>query len=164
MYKEDYDNYQKDYDKNKQGKPNNQWNALDPNSDHPKGACSTNDDINEATELAEIDQSSNEVIIIRDSCDIDVETTDTQVAASLQAALQVAIAVVVNITIADSSRAEIVTQELLEKAQIRQSNRQRLVIINSRSVDVTTTDTDVAISLQLLLQILVALVVQLDIL
>lgn len=164
MYKEDYDNYQKDYDKNKQGKPNNQWNALDPNSDHPKGACSTNDDINEATELAEIDQSSNEVIIIRDSCDIDVETTDTQVAASLQAALQVAIAVVVNITIADSNRAEIVTQELLEKAQIRQSNRQRLVIINSRSVDVTTTDTDVAISLQLLLQILVALVVQLDIL
>jgi len=164
MYKEDYDNYQKDYDKNKQGKPNRKWNALDPNSDHPKGACSTNDDINEATELAEIDQSSNEVIIIRDSCDIDVETTDTQVAASLQAALQVAIAVVVNITIADSSRAEIVTQELLEKAQIRQSNRQRLVIINSRSVDVTTTDTDVAISLQLLLQILVALVVQLDIL
>lgn len=154
MNNQEYDNYTKD----------NEWNALDPNSEHPKRACSTDDDVNEATEIAEIDQSSNEVIIIRDSCDIEVVTTDTQIAASLQAALQVAIAVVVNITIADSDRAEVVTQELLEKAQIRQSNRQRLVIINSRSVDVTTTDTDVAISLQLLLQILVALVVQLDIL
>src|SRR5699024_4683396 len=81
------------------------------------------------------------------------ETTDTKVAASLQGALQVAIAVVVNITIADSSRAEKVTQELLEMSQFRQTNRQRLEIINSRTVDVTTTDTDVAISLQVMLQI-----------
>lgn len=145
----------------------NNWDAQNYKMEHPSGPCSTNDDEavgQSAAQLAEIDQSSHEIIVIRDSCDITVETTDTQVAASLQAALQVAIAVVINITIADSSRAERVTQELLEKAQIRQSNRQKVVIVNSRSVDVTTTDTDVAISLQLLLQILVALVAQLDIL
>lgn len=142
------------------------WNALDEDVRHPIGICGNNndDDLNDADQISEIDQSSNEVIIIRDSCDITVETTDTQIAASLQAALQVAISVVVNITIADSSRAEKVTQELLELSQIRQSNRQRLVIINSRNVDVRTMDTDVAISLQVMLQILVSLFAQLDIL
>ena len=142
------------------------WNAHDGDSMHPVKPCenSNDDDLNVADQISQIDQSSNEVIIIRDSCDITVETTDTQIAASLQAALQVAIAVVVNITIADSSRAEKVTQELLEMSQIRQSNRQRLVIVNSRNVDVRTTDTDVAISLQVMLQILVSLFAQLDIL
>lgn len=143
----------------------NGWVALDERSEHPVRFCDNNSNAeNEAAQISEIDQSSNEVIIIRDSCDISVETTDTQIAASLQAALQVAIAVVINITIADSSRAEKVTQELLELSQIKQTNRQKLVIVNSRNVDVTTTDTDVAISLQLMLQILVALFAQLDIL
>ena len=152
--------------KRSHGHAENEWDALDRGSEHPCEPCRRDDDDinNEAEQIADIDQSSHELIVIRDSCDVTVETTDTQVAVSLQAALQVAIAIVVNITIADSSRAEKVTQELLEKAQIRQSNRQKLIIINSRSVDVTTTDTDVAISLQLLLQILVALVAQLDIL
>jgi|SRR5690625_1410305 len=159
MSKYNYDYVENDYYE-KEGR----WNALDPDSEHSIRSCHSNDPINEAIQEAEIDQSSNEVIIIRDSCDISVETTDTQIAASLQAALQVAIAVVINITIADSSRAETVTQELLEKSQIRQSNRQKIVIVNSRSIDVATMDTDIAVSLQLLLQILVALVVQLDIL
>lgn len=159
MSKQNYDYYENDYCEKE-----SRWNALDRDSEHSVRPCSSNDPINEAIQEAEIDQSSNEVIIIRDSCDITVETTDTQIAASLQAALQVAIAVVINITIADSSRAETVTQELLEKSQIKQSNRQKIVIVNSRSIDVATTDTDVAISLQLLLQILIALVVQLDIL
>lgn len=153
--------------KRSHGHEDNHWDALDRGSEHPCEPCKRDDDDdikNEADQIAEIDQSSHELIVIRDSCDVTVETTDTQVAVSLQAALQVAIAIVVNITIADSSRAEKVTQELLEKAQIRQSNRQKLIIINSRSVDVKTIDTDVAISLQLLLQILVALVAQLDIL
>lgn len=145
----------------------NRWVALDENSEHPRGVCkddSNDDAMNEADQIADIDQDSHEVIIIRDSCDINVDTTDTKIAVSLQAALQVAIAVVVNITIADDQRAEKVTQELLEMAQIRQSNRQKLVIVNSRDIEVSTTDTDVAISLQVMLQILVALFAQLDIL
>src|SRR5699024_10498593 len=77
---------------------------LEPESAQPVEPCgdSRNDDMNNAEQTTEIDQMSHEIIIIRDSCDITVETTDTKVAASLQGALQVAIAVVVNITIADS--------------------------------------------------------------
>src|SRR5699024_5837428 len=122
------------------------WDALKQESAHTIEPCgdSRNDDMNDAEHTTEFDQMLHEIIVIRDSCDITVETTDTKVAASLQGALQVAIAVVINITIADSSRAEKVTQELLEMSQLRQTNRQRLEIINSRTVDVTTTDTDVA--------------------
>ncbi|GKV63995.1 MULTISPECIES: spore coat protein [Sporosarcina] len=144
-----------------------QWSALDSSAQHPCNPCSGDNDNNtgaDAEVSSEIDQLSNELIVIRDSCNIRVSTTDTQVAVSLQAALQVAIAIVVNISIADSSRAERVTAELLERSQIRQTNRQRLIIVNSRDIEVTTVDTDVAISLQLLLQVLVALVAQLDIL
>lgn len=147
--------------------PQKKWKALDKSTHHPVQPCGPdgNDDKDYvAEEHSDIDQSSHEVIVIRDSCDITVETHETQIAASLQAALQVAIAVVINITIADSDRAEVVTEELMQQANVRQANRQKLVIVNSRSVDVTTSDTDIAISLQLLLQILVSLVVQLDIL
>ncbi|UOQ83696.1 spore coat protein [Gracilibacillus salinarum] len=108
-------------------------------------------------------QGSFESIEVRDSCDVNITSTDTQVAVSIQAALQVAIALVVNITIADSDRAELVTQELLQQAEINQVNQQRILIEGSKNVEISTLDTDVAISLQVLLQILLALLIQLDI-
>jgi spore coat protein X len=139
------------------------WNALDPTSHFPH----SNDDAEvsqNAAQVSGIEQRSREVIVIKDSCDIEVTTTETQVAVSLQAALQVAIALVVNITIADSDQAEKVTQDLLQYSQIQQVNRQSIYIENSRDIEVKTTDTDVAVSIQLLLQLLLALVVSLDIL
>ncbi|QOR67614.1 spore coat protein [Cytobacillus suaedae] len=120
--------------------------------------------VQDANQVNKTTQQSYESIHIIDSCDIVVKTTDTQVAVSLQAALQVAIALVISIAIADDAKAEAVTQELLQTSKIKQSNKQKLVIENSRSVKVTTTDTDVAISIQVLLQVLVALVAQIDIL
>ncbi|MGG3642281.1 spore coat protein [Bacillus gobiensis] len=146
------------------------WVALDRSDRHPtvaseRNACSDDSIVEtEAEQLSKIAQLSSEVIVIKDSCDIDVQTTETQVAVSLQVAIQVAIALVINITIADSARAEQISTELLQASAIKQSNRQKLVIENSRDVHVTTTDTDVALSIQLLVQILVALVVSLDIL
>jgi spore coat protein X len=144
------------------------WSALAPDARHPMSPCNCGKEeekaVVEAKVSSDIDQLSHELIVIRDSCKVTVNTTDTQIAASLQAALQVAIAIVVNISIADGARAEKVTAELLERAQIRQTNRQKLIIVNSRDVEVTTEDTDIAISLQILLQILLALIVQLDIL
>ena len=144
------------------------WSAMDRSARHPMSPCHCGREEEgvaaDATVSSDIDQLSHELIVIRDSCNVTVSTTDTQIAASLQAALQVAIAVVINISIADGTRAERVTAELLEKSHIRQTNRQKLIIVNSRDIEVTTEDTDIAISLQLLLQILLALIVQLDIL
>ena len=83
---------------------------------------------------------------------------------SYQAALQAAIVVIISISIADSEKADRVAQELFQKSSIKQINKQETVIRNSRNVTVTTTDTDIAVNVQILLQILLALLVKLNIL
>jgi spore coat protein X len=137
------------------------WSALDSNATHP---VFYGDENQEGVNRTNMSQSSFEEIVIKDSADVEVHTTDTQAAVALQAALQAAITLVVSITIADSSKAEKVTQELLQQANFKQTNVQKTVIENSRNVKVTTTDTDLAVSIQILLQVLISLVVELDIL
>ncbi len=61
-------------------------------------------------------------------------------------------------------KADRVAQELFQKSSIKQINKQETVIRNSRNVTVTTTDTDIAVNVQILLQILLALLVKLNIL
>lgn len=120
--------------------------------------------LEEAIQTDEINQISEEYIEIVDSADVQVTTTDTKAALSIQAALQAAIVVVVSISIADSEKADKITQELFQKSAIKQINRQKTFIKNSRNVTVTTTDTDIAVNIQILLQILLALLVKLNIL
>ncbi|ANN32794.1 MULTISPECIES: spore coat protein [Bacillus] len=120
--------------------------------------------LEEAIQTDEIDQVSEEYIEIVDSADVQVTTTNTKAALSIQAALQAAIVVVVSISIADSEKADKITQELFQKSSIKQINRQKTFIKNSRNVTVTTTDTDIAVNIQILLQILLALLVKLNIL
>ncbi|MBG9580263.1 spore coat protein [Bacillus thuringiensis] len=120
--------------------------------------------LEEAIQTDEIDQVSEEYIEIVDSADVQVTTTDTKAALSIQAALQAAIVVVVSLSIADSEKADKITQELFQKSSIKQINRQKTFIKNSRNVTVTTTDTDIAVNIQILLQILLALLVKLNIL
>ncbi|HFJ9406657.1 TPA: spore coat protein [Bacillus cereus] len=120
--------------------------------------------LEEAIQTDEIDQVSEEYIEIVDSADVQVTTTDTKAALSIQAALQAAIVVVVSLSIADSEKADKITQELYQKSSIKQINRQKTFIKNSRNVTVTTTDTDIAVNIQILLQILLALLVKLNIL
>lgn len=136
------------------------WNALDPSMCHPL----KNDDTQQATQQGQSIQRSYESIIIRNSCDVEVTTTDTQVAINIQVAIQAAIALVISISIADTDKAELVTQDLQSSLRSTQINRQETYIENSRGVKVTTTDTDVAVNAQLLLQVLIALLVRLDIL
>lgn len=109
-------------------------------------------------------QLSEELIHIINSCDVQVSTTDTKAALSLQASLQAAIALIISISIADSTKAERITQELIQTANIKQQTFQKVVIEDSQGVNVTTTDTQIALNIQLLLQILLTLIVKLDIL
>lgn len=120
--------------------------------------------VQEADQLSLIDQESNELIWIKDSCDITVHTTDTQAAIAIQVAIQVAIAVVVRITIGDTAENDGVLQDLLQLSDIEQTNKQKIYIENSKDVEITTTDTDVVLNIQLLLQVLVAIIVLVDVL
>ncbi|MBO1515193.1 spore coat protein [Metabacillus bambusae] len=110
------------------------------------------------------EQDSDEIIFIKDSCHIDVHTTDTQASVSLQVGLQLAIALIVSVTVGDTDRSRIVTQDIFQKVLAQQTNQQKLIIDNSKDVSITTTDTDISLNIQALLQVLIALVVRLDVL
>ncbi|WP_240339835.1 spore coat protein [Halobacillus ihumii] len=109
-------------------------------------------------------QKSFESIVIKDSCDVDVRTTDTQLAVNIQVAIQVAIALIISISIADSERANTITQDIEAQLKSAQVNKQQTYIENSRNVTVATDDSDVAVNVQVAIQVLIALVVRLGIL
>jgi spore coat protein X len=140
------------------------WDARDRSSNHPRFFDQDEAISQEADQVSETWQSSDESIVVKDSHRVSVQTTDTQAAVNLQIALQAAIAAVISITIFDSDQAENVTQDLFQSIQVRQANRQRILIEDSENVCVTTTDTDVSVNIQVLLQVLLALVAKLDIL
>ncbi|TSB47108.1 spore coat protein [Alkalicoccobacillus porphyridii] len=146
----------------KKDKKEKKWSALDPRACHPMDR--EGDLVQEANQVNKTVQLSEEYILIKDSCDVTVNSTDTKAALSLQASLQTAIALVISISIADSEKAEKITQELLQSSKVKQLTYQKTVVENSKKVDVTTTDTQIAVNIQLLLQILLALLVKLDIL
>ncbi|WP_027407730.1 spore coat protein [Anoxybacteroides tepidamans] len=116
------------------------------------------------TQLLSTDQESDELIWVKESCNIAVQTTDTQAAVSLQAGLQLAIALVLSIIVGDTDRGQSIAQEMLQSIDTEQSNRQKIIIDNSKDVNVTTTDTDLAVNVQALLQVLVAIVLKLEVL
>jgi spore coat protein X len=106
-----------------------------------------------------VDQESTELIWIKDSCDIEVTTTDTQVAVQLQVAIQVALGVVISILSSNVANSEVIAQDLLAHANLEQTNKQKIVIVNSKDVKITTTDADVAVNIQVAVQALIAVFV-----
>ncbi|MEM5609204.1 spore coat protein [Bacillus toyonensis] len=143
-------------------KGNKQWSALDSSNCHPSFNDANVSEV--AAQESKTYQISEEYISIVDSADVQVTTTDTKATLSIQATLQVAIVVILSISIADSEKADRVTQELLQKSSVKQINRQKTFINNSRNVTVTTTDTDIAVNVQILIQLLLAILVKLNIL
>jgi len=142
---------------------NTTWSALDPQQAHP--CATTLGGVSQgATESARTEQLNDEHILIKDSCEITVTTVDTQAAVNLQVAIQLAIALVLSIAIADGNEANNIAQDLLERIRTRQSIKQRTVIENSRNVTVTATATEASVNIQVLLQVLLALIAKLEIL
>jgi len=137
------------------------WRAMD-HCDTGKG--NEADVTQEADQKMVTKQQSFEWIIIKDSECIDVHTTDTQAAISLQLGLQAAIAAVISIAIGDSEKGKAVVNEIKQVIKTKQRNTQKTIIEGSKHVEVKTTDTDIAVNIQALLQILVTLVAKLDIL
>lgn len=136
------------------------WRALE-NCDTNKKTES--DVMEEADQLVLSKQQSCEWIIVKDSEQVDVHTTDTQVAVSLQAAIQVAIAIVITTTLGDTEKGKAVVEDLKQFFSNKQRNSQKTIIKGSKNVEVRTTDTQVAINIEALLQILVAIVAKLDV-
>lgn len=116
-----------------------------------------------ADQYSAIDQESDELIFIKNSYNCSVKSTNTQAAVSLQAGLQLAIALVLRITIFDSVESDAVAQELFQSLTTIQHNKQKIIIEDSKDVKVTTTDTDLAVNIEALLQVLLTLVAAFDV-
>ena len=138
------------------------WKALDKYP-HPFD-CLKKDEAQDSEQISKIIQKSFEDIIIIDSCDVVVRTTNIQAAINLQAAIQVAIIAILSITLASHEKAEKIAQDLFQATKIKQADYQRTIVENSRNVEVHTTDASIAASIQLLIQILVYLLIRLRIL
>src|SRR5690625_2184548 len=84
-------------------------------------SCTCNDDFDDNDNdmdsiglSSQIDQSSNELIVIRDSLDVTVDFVDTKFALTLQATLQAAIIAVASLVISNGNDVYNVTDELLD--------------------------------------------------
>lgn len=86
------------------------WSALDSRKPHPLCCGGKQDDTQGADQVNKTLQLSEEYVFIKDSCDVSVNTTDTKAAVSLQASLQAVIAIIISISVADSTRAEKITK------------------------------------------------------
>jgi spore coat protein X len=139
------------------------WKALE-HCDKGKAKGDDADVLQEGDQFVSNKQQSFEWIIIKDSECVSVQTTDTQAAVSLQLGIQAAIAAVISITIGDTEKGKAVSQDIKQIIKTKQKNTQKTIIEGSNNVHVTTTDTDLAVNIQALLQILVAIVVKLDVL
>lgn len=120
--------------------------------------------LEDGNQFSSVDQESDELIWITDSCDVTVQTTDTQASVSLQVGIQLAIALVISIAVADSVQGQAIAQEMLQQFNNEQTNKQKIIIDNSKAVNIVTTDTDLTVNIQAMLQILISLVARLDVL
>lgn len=139
----------------------NKWKALDhcDDNDHNNADVQQN-----GAQVVSTKQQSYEWIIVKNSEGVDIQTTDTQAALSLQLGIQAAIAAVITITLGDTDQARAVAQDMKQFIKTKQQNVQKTIIEGSKNVKVTTTDTDLAVNIQAMLQVLVSLVAKLDIL
>ncbi|MER2261667.1 MAG: spore coat protein [Psychrobacillus sp.] len=139
----------------------NKWKALDHCDDNNQNNA---DVLQDGAQVVSTKQQSYEWIIVKNSEGVDIQTTDTQAALSLQLGIQAAIAAVITITLGDTDQARAVAQDMKQFIKTKQQNVQKTIVEGSKNVKVTTTDTDLAVNIQAMLQILVSLVAKLDIL
>ena len=137
------------------------WRALDHCDDNNSN---DRDVLQDGDQVVSSKQQSFEWIIVKDSEGVEIQTTDTQAAISLQLGIQAAIAAVISVTIGDSDQGKAVAQDIKQFIKTKQRNVQKTIIEGSKNISVTTTDTDLAVNIQAMLQILVAIVAKLDIL
>lgn len=137
------------------------WRALDHCDDI---SSNDRDVLQDGDQVVSSKQQSFEWIIVKDSEGVEIQTTDTQAAISLQLGIQAAIAAVISVTIGDSDQGKAVAQDIKQFIKTKQRNVQKTIIEGSKNISVTTTDTDLAVNIQAMLQILVAIVAKLDIL
>jgi spore coat protein X len=108
----------------------------------------------DGVQFADTDQSIKELIFIKDSCDVRIRSEQEQFAATINIGVNLIISLL-NIILDDG--VDLVTQELLQVSKTTQSSKQKVVIINCKDVDISLEDENTAATLNLFLNIFVAI-------
>lgn len=112
---------------------------------------------NESKQITKELQKIEETIIIRDSCDVEVLVKDKQFALSLQAALQAIIVAILYEYVGNYEKTREISQELFQLAIQKQITKQRFIVSHSKNVKIKSFDEQVEVNIQILVQLLVAL-------
>lgn len=111
----------------------------------------------ETTQKILSNQTSNSIIVVKDSCNVNISITDTQTAIILQSLLQVLTFILTLIGL-NANSIRLITAEVLLLAKVIQSSNHKIIIENSKDVHATTTNIDTVIFIQSLILILTILV------
>ncbi len=103
-------------------------------------------------------QLIDELVVVKDSCDVTVYITDKQFALSLQGALQAAIVVILQLHTGSHKKAIEVSQELFQSSKIKQITKQKFIVSHSKNVYIESTDQQAAVNIQILVQLLLAVI------
>lgn len=112
----------------------------------------------EGRQMSKETQKIEELVVVKDSCDVTVVITDKQFALSLQAALQAAIVVIFQVYLKRNEQAEEISRELFQLAKIKQITKQKFFVSHSKNVYIESTDQQAAANIQILVQLLLAVV------
>ncbi|NER44807.1 spore coat protein X [Bacillus megaterium NBRC 15308 = ATCC 14581] len=93
------------------------------------------------------DQVSDSIILVKNSCDVTITATDTQTAIFLQSFIQILTILLLSIGL-DANSIRLFLQEVSQTARSLQLNRQRVIVKNSKGVNVTTSNNDTAVFIQ----------------
>ena len=97
----------------------NKWRALD----HCNNKRSNDADVQQnGVQSVSNKQQSYEWIIVKDSEHVDIQTTDTQAALSLQLGIQAAIAAVISVTLGNTDQGKAVAQDMKQYIKTKQRN------------------------------------------
>ncbi|WP_019390742.1 spore coat protein [Priestia filamentosa] len=110
----------------------------------------------ETTQKILSEQISNSVIVVKDSCHVNISITNIQTAIILQSLLQVLTIILTSIGL-DANSIRLITAEVLLVAKVIQSSNRKIIIKNACHVNTTATNIDTVIFIQSLIVVLTIL-------
>ncbi|MEH6971251.1 spore coat protein [Bacillus sp. JJ675] len=112
----------------------------------------------------EISRDYEQLIEIVDSEHVTVNTTNITASLSLQAIVITIIIMAVQLVIEDSETADLITEQILAVNRLQNRKKTVIHVIGSRDVVITLSSVEIAVSIQILTDVLIALLTELDIL
>ncbi|WP_206919611.1 spore coat protein [Alicyclobacillus suci] len=122
-----------------------------------------------ADEIVQVDETSvftDEenclIVIVRDSCDVEIVNQDLTAALNLQLTLQLALATILSLTVGENTANSIV-EDIVSQLSDIQRTRKVIHVENSQSVRVQLSSTEISFNIQVLLQLLLAIIAQVEV-